>query len=253
MSKKYLLFSISSLIILFLIGAGIYFYSQQSGQTKKHKTSEFGFLSRIENLELAYLFRQNKGNKIKDFSGQENSGTCIDSESCPKIVTKNEKSFAKFDGENDWIKTGLDLNQSSQKAELTFAGWVKPAKSGGWFFNTDNGGHDWSLGINGDPLKLKVDTGYGRWAVEKTIKPNEWTYVAVTWDRDENQATAYINNDKFTHTGVDNDNDDNKLAIGRSQYNGGCCYFQGSLDDILVASSTLSQSQIKRHRKIFSK
>ena len=78
-----------------------------------------------------------------------------------------------------------------------------------------------------------------------TVKPKEWSHVAVVWDGKE--AAFYVNGKKdkkvIAQTGPGRIN---TTAVQFGGENADCCprFFQGKLDDVVIANYPLSQNEI---------
>jgi hypothetical protein len=78
-----------------------------------------------------------------------------------------------------------------------------------------------------------------------TVKPQEWSHVAVVWDGA--QASFYINGEKDSkvveQTGVGRTND---AAVKFGGEDADCCprFTQGRLDDVVIANYALSEAEI---------
>lgn len=153
---------------------------------------------------------------------------------------------ASFDGVNDYIDTGLYLDQSSTTTPgATFMAWVYPTDSSYKYhhvFSTNNGGNDWGLTQYGG--YLYIDTG--KWiSYASSITVNTWQHIAVVFA--PNVGIKFYVNGQLRYTLADTDLDydtsTNTLTLGRDPMDSNS-YFAGKMDEVAVFSRVFSAQEI---------
>jgi hypothetical protein len=192
-------------------------------------------------------------NEVVDSSGKGNHGTTkfgvgLD----PSGAYDNRTSTtyygaASFDGVNDYIDTGLYLDQASTSTPgATFVAWVYPTdNSGRWHhvFSTNNGGNDWGLTHNGG--YWYIDTGKGR-SYASAVTFNTWQHVAVVFAPNVG-VKIYINGSLlYTINDIDYDASANPLTLGHDPLDSNS-YFTGKMDEVAVFSKAFSAQDIANY------
>jgi len=80
---------------------------------------------------------------------------------------------------------------------------------------------------------------------EATIKPKEWSHVALSWDG--TKATFYVNGKKSNSANHKGPGKSNTNAIQIGGENAACCprFFQGIIDNVTIANYALDDNKIR--------
>jgi len=155
-----------------------------------------------------------------------------------------------FDGIDDYVDTGLKINQNGSTS-ITMSAWVYPTslKDGKQqIISADNGGFDWSLNIRNG--KWQVFTGEGTLITEFTIELNEWQHVVAVFDVDDIEVRFYINGSISAVTSkLYTDVSTNHFRFGDNPgpWNE---YFEGKIDEVSIYDRALSTEDVQQlHQK----
>jgi len=195
-----------------------------------------------QGIVFLVTFDDQKGNTVKDMSGNGNNGTVVG-----KADWVNGKSGGgfHFDG-----ATNITVPNAKPLSALTHpmsaGAWVNPEALVGWSVIVEmDGPAGWKLGFN---VANAVWTTYfvlDFTAAGKVIDLGKWTNIAATWDG--KQAIIYINGEPeppIAGGGVINVEKQPSLDIGyRSSSKSS--YYTGIMDDIYVCNRVLKQDEIK--------
>ncbi|MEK7450164.1 MAG: LamG-like jellyroll fold domain-containing protein, partial [Planctomycetota bacterium] len=171
-------------------------------------------------------------------------------------------SAFSFDGINDYFDLGTN-SSFRQSSAITYAFWVKvPAEGGGYIMGTGaSGGHGYGgLYINlaavvfsWTPTIPQTDTHviyiYNN---NLSLKPDEWTHIAVTVDFANQQRSMYINGQSvpttlsqnatnWTPSGIYNANLTDSIG---ARYVNNWLYFKGLIDEVSVYNRFLNQAEV---------
>lgn len=146
---------------------------------------------------LAFGFNEGKGTTVADATGNGNAATIIGAN-----WARNGRfgSAMSFDGTSSTIvvapSPSLDFS-----AGLTVSAWVYPTSGPGNAIVLSQGGL--RFGFSGGRLLLQATTSRGSVFVQSatTVRPNQWTHVAATYDPVTTVAALYINGDPEPSSG----------------------------------------------------
>ncbi|MFM6408660.1 MAG: LamG-like jellyroll fold domain-containing protein, partial [Microcystis sp.] len=138
-----------------------------------------------------WKFDETSGNTVYDLSGNNNNATLINgiqrTLANPNPIARPEGKALYFDGVNDYVNAGTNSSLEVTNT-LTLEAWINPQKQiqadGGIIVNRE-GEYEvavWSDGTirwafaNSNPGWNWINTGY-------TISTNQWTHIAVSYDK----------------------------------------------------------------------
>jgi hypothetical protein len=143
-----------------------------------------------------------------------------------------------FNGTKDnYIKLNNPIPKTDQ---VTYSFWVKPKKEGyGRIFSGDND-NDNGLYTFGNKIQK-----YSSYKSSKSVKQNEWTHIAYTFDGTNGiSSRVYINGELSDTNNLDLRELKEIKYIGKDNTNGGE-NFKGMMDDIKIYDDVLSQDEIE--------
>ena len=155
-----------------------------------------------------------------------------------------------FDGTGDYMTIPHNESFDSLTDHFSIAFWVKPhvyhggykrviekSYSTSWAVALDDG-NQISFWANGGEL---LDTGTHQ------ILPNNWTHVAITWDRviGTEQVKVYFDGEHVANTSYSTPfgTDTRDIYVGQ-YYGGGAYWFDGDLDELAIWNRTLSPTEV---------
>jgi len=208
----------------------------------------------ITDAVLIMHFDEGSGTIAKDSSGYGNDGTIYGATWTTGVSGK----ALSFDGVNDYVDCGNDESLDITDA-VTIAAWVNPANSGQGGYgrivdkldsSADRNGYDFTVKSGTPQLRVKFHTGDAGIVLESTddsVNKNEWTHVAVTYDKDagSNNLKIYINGLQ-DNQGADTDaipTSSVNLRIGNSQ--SWARAFDGIIDEVRIYNRALTESEIR--------
>ena len=204
---------------------------------------------------LILHFDESSGTTVKDESGHGNDGTIHGATWVDGISGK----ALSFDGVDDYVECGShsSLNMAD---EITIEAWVKPASSGerdwGRIVDKLDGStrKGYSFHMLGGTSQLNVKfyaNSEGIWLIgtDDSTNKNEWTHVAVTYDKDAgfNNLKIYING-ILDNQGTDVDaitTSSVNFQIGNSRSFARA--FDGIIDEVAIYSKALTPEEINAH------
>lgn len=180
--------------------------------------------------------------QVTDSSGAGNHGTAVGA------VTTAKGRFERgglFDG-NDYVNTGLTIDQSAISAGATFEAWVYPTSSGAGYHyvvSTDNGGNDWGVMHNGGTWY--VETGEAQRSTGVAVDLDQWQHIAAVFDPGTG-VRFYKNGVEAFVAFIDTDASSSAFTVGRrgSQSQE---FFLGRIDEVAVYDRALSAAQVQVH------
>ncbi|OGL73053.1 hypothetical protein A3D72_02440 [Candidatus Uhrbacteria bacterium RIFCSPHIGHO2_02_FULL_57_19] len=207
--------------------------------------SESGYPTGNANLTgnqlLMHLNDVVSSTSFADTSGNGNNGSCAGA-TCPTAGVSGKLNTAtSFDGVNDAITTGLNVDQSSGQL-LTICAWAYPASTSAGdhdLISTDNGGYDWSIDRLVSTWRLATGSAY--WSTGVSVDASTWQHVCGVWDASN---IYFYKNGVSTSlgSGPGYDTSDTVLTIGRNP--GFAELWDGRIDEVAVYNRALSATEI---------
>jgi hypothetical protein len=203
-----------------------------------------------------WRFNESKGRIAKDSSGNEKDGTLINMEEPPwvfenpePVVTSKPKDrFIEFDGVNDKVNLGGNINLTNKSFSIEF--WAKRASIGRDDFIISQGS-----GSNNNAIYIGFRQSdyfsFGFWNGDTdsatTYTDTDWHHWAVTYDS-TNKARKVYRDGVEVGSGTSTSH---YLGTG-DFFAGGLLgwYYKGALDDLRVWDSAISQDQILNNKDI---
>jgi hypothetical protein len=152
-------------------------------------------------------------------------------------------SALEFDGQDDYVSTALDIDQSGP-GEVTMVAWVYPAATSPYrqqVISTDDGGYDLSV------LKRhgtwRVFTGDGSWNTGFDVEVNRWQQIAAVFKGAEDVVFYKNGVGRSRGSGADTDISDNPVAIGDNPGRWDE-HFEGKIDEVRVYDRALTADEI---------
>jgi hypothetical protein len=191
---------------------------------------------------------------IVEMSGNGNDGVAYDN-AAPTSYGKYNGAY-EFDGNGDYLFSTYP--NSDDLSHLTASAWINLAQTPCQAYEIinqrmyDSTLQNWRLryycsrlqfafGNSTDKLWTSTDGG-------TLSNPNEWYYVAVTFDN--GNVTLYINGELMTSQDYGPDNISRQGGIGDwlfiGKYGGSGYYMNGSIDEVRMWERTLSSEEVKQ-------
>jgi len=190
---------------------------------------------------LALGLNENSGTTVVDASGQNNTGTGLNT---TWTAGRYGRGLA-FNGSNSWVTVNSSASLNLVNA-LTLEAWVSPAVSSGWrtiMMKELDAIYELYASSNKGPGG-GVNVGGHKEVFSNTRLPtNTWSHVAVTW----NGATLrlYVNGVQVASRAVAGTlpTTSNPLRIGGNANWGE--YFAGAIDEVRVYNRALSAAEVQ--------
>lgn len=113
----------------------------------------------------------------------------------------------------------------------------------------DDGGYDRSLGLDdrGGEWGWSCFTGNQGVLGGFTVKPGEWTFLAVTYDESSHTTTLYVDGEKKEATDAQLGAGQETMSLGSNPSYGE--YFEGDVEPVMVFDRVLTEEEIKALQK----
>lgn len=170
----------------------------------------------------------------------ENSDPTWVSEKTDYVVSK----ALSFDGINDVVTTGLNIDQSANSAGATFSAWVKPTNlSPGWHnvISTNNGGYAWGIANYGGDWVVTVGGKFMYTGLK--ADSDTWQFVASVFTPGVG-VTFYKNNQSVNLNSIGYNTLDANVMIGAAPQVNKPGYFGGVIDSVRVWQFALTANDI---------
>ncbi|MDZ7618783.1 MAG: LamG domain-containing protein, partial [Patescibacteria group bacterium] len=205
---------------------------------------------------------ESAGTTAWEVKGTVGNGTYLNTTasdySQPAAVNYDLDTAMQFNGVNSYVNAGNHTSLNGDWDGLTVAAWIKPengALSGvtmiaGKWANSVSQDHFALLMVNGRVGIAVADGEMGENAMlsQATLLPDEWYFVAGTWDATTRSYSVYINGELDPATGTQYGNGINLLStttmkIG-AQVVGQPRYFAGLIDEVAVFNTALGGEEL---------
>lgn len=198
-----------------------------------------------DGLVLYMPFEEGTGTITKDWSDKKNDGLLMNS------PTWNSSSkYGKgidLDGTDDFVNVSHSSSLGIGQDEFTWTAWIYPKEhpTEGIIFNKENA-YEWAIDSSGN-IKWAINNTVPGWTWRTTeilAEINEWSFVALTYDG--SNVDAYdegILVNSTTASGIIEPNDVH-LRIGARNLAAPSSLFNGSIDEVRIYNSSLSQREI---------
>ena len=205
-----------------------------------------------ESLVACWLFREGKGEIVKDSSGVGNDGILHN----VKWVKLASGEFAlNFSGNNSYVDCGSD-DTLMPTEELTVEAWVKWAGPVGKHWGTvvgkrgGNSGYMLTITPGGSPLfninglHGKNDPDMSSIISRKKVEIGKWTHLVGIYDKKNKKIGIYVNGEgTTTHSKIMHPSK-TKLALGVQNANYFWHWFKGEIGEVRIYRVALSKEQI---------
>ncbi len=183
-----------------------------------------------------WSFDEGSGNKVYDKSGNGNDGSLLPSGSGPIWTAGKSGSALQFDGTDDYVDTGGNLNIAN---DFTIAVWVyQSSPDHGTLIDTDM---QFKVSTNGLLIAQWYDGGWQVRTSSNSINYNSWNYVLLTFDG--TRIHFYINGELDTNTyTVSANTRSGSDIIGRDGVSGSEL-FTGIIDKFSIYNRALTPDQ----------
>ncbi len=190
---------------------------------------------------LALGLNENSGTTVADASGQNNTGTTLNT----TWTTGRYGRGLAFNGGNSWV-TVNDSASLNLVNRLTLEAWVSPTVSSGWrTIMLKELDEIYSLYANSSsgPFAGMNIGGYQEIFSSTRLPTNTWSHVAATWDG--TTLRLYVNGVQVASRAVAGTllTTSNPLRIGGNANWGE--YFAGTIDEVRVYNRALSAAEIQ--------
>jgi len=227
-----------------------------------NKASEAGYSSGNANMSnnvLLYHLDESAG-VVADSSGNGNSG----SNNGATWTSQGKINGAySFDGDNDYIESGTDLDPVLGNSSVSVAFWIKVSNSKSTVVLGN------STSYYGPGFMYRISNGWGGTSIfwfkdggpqsgsqysyaSKDVIDGQWHYVVGVLNRNEETIRVYVDGQDHSFPvrpvpGLGSIASNTKLIIGHSVFVGP--YFEGSLDEFQIYNRVLSPTEILDHYK----
>ena len=190
---------------------------------------------------LALGLNENSGTTVVDASGQNNTGTGLNT---TWTAGRYGRGLA-FNGSNSWVTVNSSASLNLVNA-LTLEAWVSPAVSNGWrtiiFKELDAIYELYASSSSGPGAGVNIG-GYQEVFSGTRLPTNTWSHVATTWDG--TTLRLYVNGVQVASRAVAGtlSATSNPLRIGGNANWGE--YFAGTIDEVRVYNRALSAAEIQ--------
>ena len=204
-----------------------------------------------ETLVSMWLFNENKGDEVEDFSGKDNVGTLMNK---PKWIEGKFGKALEFDGSDDYVSVGdTDELSGGPEKKLTVVAWFKPGDVAGRYRGIVSkylsaGDKDWGLLVNSGQLEFGYEAGGNDWESSTPLKGG--TVNADTWHHgafvlNGKEVTLYLDGAEIGTAELPSDTPDTtgNVEIGGVAYKP--VYFKGIIDEVAIFNVALSQEDIE--------
>lgn len=202
-------------------------------------------LPAVGGLRAFYTFEGNAA----DVSGHGLDAVPGGGDAGPSFISDGyEGQAVNFDG-TDYLTVPLDVNPSILPT-MTWGAWVRvdDRTPNQQVLSQDNGGYDRSVGIDwrgGISGQFSAFTGIGVLGNGPAATLSNWFFLAVVYDDPSNSMALWVNDNKVTAT--------SSFGSGWSTFRIGSNpsygeFFRGSIDNVFVYDTALSDDEITRIR-----
>jgi streptogramin lyase len=190
------------------------------------------------NATSIWSFEESAGTTAADYQ-TKNTGTLIGN--VTRTASGRIGRGLSFDGVDDAVTTGLNIDQASGSPGLTMEAWVFPTSTSSGrhhVISTDNGGFDWSLLREG--ATWYVFTGNNSLSTGLSVSLNQWQHVAAVFSG--TTVVFYKNGAPVTINELTFDTSDGNVNVGRNPLS--IEYFAGTIDEVAIYQRALTASEI---------
>lgn len=214
------------------------------------------------NLVGYWRLGESAGTAAWEVKGAVGNGTYVNTTatdySQPGAVNFDLDTAMQFNGTNSYVNAGNHASLNGDWDGLTVAAWIKPesaALSGikmiaGKWANSVSQDHFALLMVDGQVGIAVADGVLGENAMlsETTLLPDEWYFLAGTWDASTRSYNLYINGELDPATGTQfgngiNTSSTTTMKIG-AQVVGQARYFPGLIDEVAVFNTALGGEEL---------
>jgi hypothetical protein len=190
---------------------------------------------------LALGFNENSGTTVADASGQNNTGTTLNT---TWTAGRYGRGLA-FNGSSSWVTVNSSASLNLVNS-LTLEVWVSPTVSSGWrsiIFKELDAIYDLYASSSSGPVAGLNIGGYQEIFSSALLPVNSWSHVASTWDG--TTLRLYVNGVQVVSRAVAGTlaATTNPLRIGGNAKWGE--YFAGTIDEVRVYNRALSAAEIQ--------
>ena len=190
---------------------------------------------------LALGLNENSGTTVADLSGQNNTGTGLNT----TWTTGRYGRGLAFNRSTSWVtvNSSASLNLVNR---LTLEAWVSPTVSSGWrtiIFKELDAIYELYASSSSGPVGGVNIGGYQEVFSGTSLPTNTWSHVAATWDG--TTLRLYVNGVQVGSRAVAGtlSTTSNPLRIGGDATWGE--YFAGTIDEVRVYNRALSAAEIQ--------
>lgn len=191
------------------------------------------------------------------------SGSYLDAQN--SVTFEKHRSFAVFDGIDDYLEVSHDTDLSLDKQNFTVQAWVyvtgetdtkravvgkmNSGSSRGWSLRLDNSNR-LNFRYSAKPLS-SMQTNKNQvfdFSSTEVLNMHEWYHIAATVDRDALIAKIYLNGVEVNSKNLNKAeiiNNTHPMRIGAYSGDGFGGEFKGYIDDVVIWKRTLTQEEIQ--------
>jgi hypothetical protein len=148
-------------------------------------------------------------------------------------------AWLDYDGSSGYTDiTGV----SDATTEMTFAAWINPGDVSGYQTIIDNA-RQYRVRLNDANLQFAIPNVAAATASTGTISADEWTHVAIVWDRDGNTIDYYINGSHDSQVAFSAEPTVTGAAAIGAQGGGGI-NLNGGIDDPAIFTTGFASNEV---------
>jgi hypothetical protein len=166
------------------------------------------------------------------------------------LVTPGKFGYGagEFDGNDDYLSTPLNIDQSNSSSRITMEAWVFPTSTSSTpmrVISTENADNAYNWGFYQMGSYWYFNAGNTNNRSFGAVTLNDWNHLVVTYNpADPTEIRAYKNGVQTgTYSAIGYTTSDANVTIGRRAY-ADDQYFTGKIDEVIIYNRVLSPDEI---------
>ncbi|MBM3237940.1 LamG domain-containing protein [Candidatus Poribacteria bacterium] len=213
------------------MGKQMYIWHFEEGSGKETKDATAGLVGELVG-DIKWVAGKT-GNKALEFAGKVGAAQYVKVAHSDELDIDEQITMAAWVYPNS-LPTGGQENKFTIMFKLTYYLQIEPGDG--------TEGHLAYYFYEAQPEQYYLS--------DATVKAKEWSHVALSWDG--TKATYYVNGQKSNTVNHKGPGKVNTEAVQFGGENAACCprFFQGRLDDVVIANYALSEGEITGLMKV---